>query len=156
MRREWTKTLWLVCKWENWCKKVLITHRSHMDLCLSQDQKLVPVAADPLPTISFLGRNMGLRMEEPGTAWEWKTEALQSCLTSFKRERGVGSSFHENEKVCCGCAVLGARVNMCLFWELYSAKKEEAKSPRRQSPFFHPHHSSQKQQAYPSVLKPRL
>lgn len=41
-----------------------------MDLCLSQDQKLVPVAAGPSPTISFLGRNMALGVEEAGTAWE--------------------------------------------------------------------------------------
>lgn len=49
-----------------------------------------------------------------------------------------------------------SQVPQCLFWELFSAMDEEAKSPRRQSPFFHPNHSFQKQQAYPKVLKPRL
>lgn len=42
---------------------------------------------------------MGLGVDGAGAACEWKTETLQSCFTSFNRERGMESSFHGNGKV---------------------------------------------------------
>lgn len=37
---------------------------------------------------------MGLGVDGAEAACELKTETLQSCFTSFNRERGMGSSFH--------------------------------------------------------------
>lgn len=111
-------------------------------------------SAGPWPVISFFRQKYG-----SGSGWGrgslWGKDRNLAVMFHFLQQRkGNGKLLSwewESEHVA-----VQSRVPQCLFWELFSAMDEEAKSPRRQSPFFHPNHSFQKQQAYPKVLRPRL
>lgn len=90
--------------WEN------ESQRPRGSRCLSPDQNS---GQGPLVHgLSFhsSGRNMGLGVDGAGAACERKTEALQSCFTSFNRERGMEAPFMGMRKCECRCTVPGATV----------------------------------------------